>query len=82
MKKNFDIKVEVLEVIRVMSTRKGELRLQVVKWNDGEPKLELREYYKDKEENLQLGKLKGISYYELQDIEENLERIKKLMGAI
>lgn len=73
---------EVIDLIKKEEIQNGEMRLQVVSWNRGEPKLEYRRYYEDESGEMKPGKLAGISYDTLQTIEENLERIKKAMGGV
>lgn len=73
---------EVIDLIKTEEMPNGEIRLHVVSWNRGEPKLEYRRYYEAEGGEMKPGKLAGISYGTLQTIEENLDRIKKAMGVL
>ena len=77
-----EVTCDVIKLVKSEQIPDGELRLQVVSWNKGQPKLEYRRYYEDASGEMKPGKLAGINYDTLQTIEENLSTIKKAMGAL
>ena len=74
-----EITCDVIEDIKTEQIADGELRLQVVSWNKGQPKLEYRRYFEHASGEMRPAKLVGIDADTLQLIEDNMEKIKKAM---
>lgn len=56
-KGNDEVKYEVVKEIGVISENdKSKMLLRIVKWNDGEPKYDLRSWWTDKEGKEKCGK--------------------------
>lgn len=76
-----EITCEVIDTIKTEQIADGEVRLQVVSWNKGQPKLEYRRYFEHASGEMRPAKLVGIDSDTLQLIEENLDKIKKALGG-
>jgi hypothetical protein len=74
-----EITCEVIATIKTEQIADGELRLQVVSWNQGQRKLEYRRYFEHASGEMRPAKLVGIDADTLQLIEENLDKIKKAL---
>jgi hypothetical protein len=71
----------VLKVLSDYRNGRGDiLRLQIVSWNNGEPKVEKRMYYLDDGGEEKTGRLKGLSHDDIQTILKEADVIDDILG--
>ena len=76
-----EITVDVLKVLSEKNTSRGTTRLRIVKYNNGSPQLEKREFWMDDEDQEKPGKAKGLTLEDFELLLESSEEIQRLLDA-
>ena len=82
MSEEKEFKEDVLWVLRRESLgSKSKRILRVVSFNGGEPQLENRVYYKNKEDEWKVGKTKGLSLSDIELVQKYPKKLAKAMSG-
>lgn len=77
-----EIKYEVIKTLWADRQGPGHHEIRIVRWNDGAPVLEKRQYFTDKATGeVRPGKAKGFTLQDFGFVVEHKDEIKKLMEA-
>ena len=74
-----EIKCEVLKTIKDEPYRNGSLKLRIVRWNNGKPSLEKREFWMSEEDVEKTGKAKGLNASDFEALLAEKDEIQKLL---
>lgn len=75
-----EVKCEVIKVFDERETRRGKIRLQVIRWGTYSPVLEKREYWINEENEERTGKAKGLNGDDIRLLSDHFDEIEKLLG--
>lgn len=70
----------LLEVSKIEDDRGGIVKIRVVSWNKGTPKLEKRSFWTTMEGEVRTGKIVGITAEDFETILQNKEKISEALS--
>ncbi len=76
-----EVTFESLQILSTNTVRGGTVKLQLVRWNNGRPTVEKREWYQDDDGNEKCGKAKGLNLDDLEVIIAQAGSLRAQMGT-